>query len=171
MAKKKEKAPGPQQKVDTTKARQDARRKHIERQEVVDRLEREIGQHESFVTSANGVLQALQGRLRDTDDALDSAVHTLQQTHEQLAALQQTRINELEEDFKSRMQQLRAFYLDNINQIKDSHSRLKNELQTLIQMVPRIADEAEQKGLEETHEQSTEAEGANSTGSGRSLST
>ncbi|KAL8442892.1 hypothetical protein Emag_006177 [Eimeria magna] len=119
MAKKKEKAPGPQQKVDTTKARQEARRKHIEdstalllekapkpqkelvqewieeavgtkRQEVVDGLERQIGQHENFVSSANGILHALQGRLRDTDEALDTAAHTLQQTHEQLAALQQT---------------------------------------------------------------------------------
>ncbi|KAL8431674.1 hypothetical protein ACSSS7_005123 [Eimeria intestinalis] len=175
MAKKKEKAPGPQQEVDFAKARQDARQKHIEvpvkssllmraagafctecqqnRQELMDGLEREIVEHESSVSSTNGVIQALQGRLRDTDDALDSAVHTLQQTHEQLAAMQQTRINDLEEDFRSRMQQLRDFYLDNINDIKDSHSRFKNELQNLIQM---IAEEEEQKGLEEIHEQSSE---------------
>ncbi|KAL8274037.1 hypothetical protein Esti_002036 [Eimeria stiedai] len=184
MAKKKQKAPGPQQKVDAAKARQEARRKHIEestalllekgskpqkelvrewieeavatkRQEVVDGLERQLGQHESFVSSANGVLQALQGSLQDTGEALDSAVHTLQQTHEQLAALQQKRVNELEEHFKARMHQLRQCYLDNINDIRDSHSKFKKEVQKLIEM---IAEEEEQKGLQETHEQTSQYE-------------
>lgn len=98
-------------------------------------LEREVGEHEAYMQSANGILLSLKWELQDTEEALDAAGQTLKTTHKELSALQQKRIEGIESYFRERVQALRDFFLNNIQEITESHTAFKNELETLIQLV------------------------------------
>ncbi|XP_026190403.1 uncharacterized protein LOC34618275 [Cyclospora cayetanensis] len=164
MRKRKQKALGPQQKVDVAKLQADAKTQHIQdstamvlqnalqpqkellehwmedaidiqKQEALQNLEREIGEHESFLKSSNDLLLSYKWEMQDTDEALEAARHTLESTHEDLAALQQKRIDTIERYFAEKSQALKRSYVQSIREIKTSHGKFVREIQTLIQLV------------------------------------
>ncbi|OEH77417.1 flagellar associated protein [Cyclospora cayetanensis] len=121
----------------------------IQKQEALQNLEREIGEHESFLKSSNDLLLSYKWEMQDTDEALEAARHTLESTHEDLAALQQKRIDTIERYFAEKSQALKRSYVQSIREIKTSHGKFVREIQTLIQL---IREEEQMKATEETQD-------------------